>query len=118
MTEYRNEWKYICTEIDLELLRRRIASLMPLDKNQKGMSSYNIRSLYFDDQYNSCFAANSEGIFFGIPQFEQIDEYGNEDFADDMALYSFAEYVVAKVVSKPRKYKKHKCFDIEISVKD
>ena len=62
MTEYRNEWKYICTEIDLELLRRRIASLMPLDKNQKGMASYNIRSLYFDDQYNSCFAANSEGL--------------------------------------------------------
>lgn len=62
MTEYRNEWKYICTEIDLEILRRRIAPLMPLDRNQKGMASYNIRSLYFDDEENSCFYANSEGL--------------------------------------------------------
>lgn len=62
MTEYRNEWKYICTEIDLEILRRRIAPLMPLDKNQKGQSCYNIRSLYFDDEADSCFYANTEGL--------------------------------------------------------
>lgn len=62
MTEYRNEWKYICTEIDLELLRRRISPLMSLDRNQKGRSCYNIRSLYFDDATNSCFYANTEGL--------------------------------------------------------
>lgn len=62
MTEYRNEWKYICTEIDLELLRRRIGPIMKLDPNQRGKASYNIRSLYFDDCRNSCFYANTEGL--------------------------------------------------------
>lgn len=62
MTEYRNEWKYICTDVDLEILRRRLAPVMRLDQNQKGMSCYNIRSLYFDDGENSCFAANTEGL--------------------------------------------------------
>lgn len=62
MTEYRNEWKYICTEIDLELLRRRIGPVMKLDPNQRGQASYNIRSLYFDDYLNSCFHANTEGL--------------------------------------------------------
>ena len=61
MTEYRNEWKYLCTEVDLEVLRRRIAPLMPLDRNQKGMASYNIRSLYFDDYSNRCYYENENG---------------------------------------------------------
>lgn len=62
MTEYRNEWKYICTEIDLELLRRRIGPIMKLDSNQQGRTCYNIRSLYFDDYEDSCFYANTEGL--------------------------------------------------------
>lgn len=61
MTEYRNEWKYLCTEIDLELLRHRIQPIMSLDSHQIG-NSYNIRSLYFDDCENSCFYANTEGL--------------------------------------------------------
>lgn len=62
MTEYRNEWKYICTEMDLEVLRRRLSPVMQPDRNLKGKSCYNIRSLYFDDADNSCFYANSEGL--------------------------------------------------------
>lgn len=62
MTEYRNEWKYICTETDLEMLRRRVGPVMKPDPNQKGKPSYNIRSLYFDDCMNSCFYANTEGL--------------------------------------------------------
>lgn len=62
MTEYRNEWKYICTEIDLELIRRRLGALMRLDPNQRGKESYHIRSLYFDDVADNCFHANAEGL--------------------------------------------------------
>ena len=48
MTEYRNEWKYICTELDLEMLRHRLGPLLKTDRHQIGQC-YNIRSLYFDD---------------------------------------------------------------------
>ena len=62
MTEYRNEWKYICTEVDLELIRRRLGVLMKLDQNQRGRECYHIRSLYFDDAADNCFHANEEGL--------------------------------------------------------
>ena len=62
MTSYRNEWKYICTEIDLWLIQHRIAPLLQPDPHQNGKPCYNIRSLYFDDFANNCFFANAEGL--------------------------------------------------------
>ena len=61
-------------------------------------------------------AVSDNGIVYGIPMMDRYDLYGGEIFGEDLALQRFAEYLSARVVSNPRKYKKHKCFDVEISI--
>lgn len=58
---YRNEWKYLVTDADLAILGARLRALLPLDSHQTG-DAYVIRSLYFDDLYNSCLRENEAGI--------------------------------------------------------
>lgn len=59
--KYRHELKYICNEMELSVLNARIQSFMKLDKNASENGIYNIRSLYFDDYYNTCFYENEAG---------------------------------------------------------
>lgn len=61
MLEYRNEFKYICSEGKLKIIEYRLKPIMKYDSNQKG-SSYRIRSLYFDDYYESAFTENEIGV--------------------------------------------------------
>lgn len=51
--DYRHELKFLVPETDLERLRGRLDQLMPLDQHQDG-DFYTIRSLYFDDLFDSC----------------------------------------------------------------
>lgn len=59
--EFRNELKYLVTAPQIALLKGRIDHLIQLDSHvgEKGM--YNIRSLYFDDYYDSCMMENEIG---------------------------------------------------------
>lgn len=59
--KYRHELKYICNEMELAVLNARIQTFMKLDKNASKNGVYNIRSLYFDDYYNTCFHENEAG---------------------------------------------------------
>lgn len=59
--EYRNEFKYICSEGELEVLRARLQVLMRYDAHQRG-ESYRVRSLYFDDGLDSAFSDNAAGV--------------------------------------------------------
>lgn len=59
--KYRHELKYICNEMELSVLNARLQSFMKLDKNAEQDGIYNIRSLYFDDYYNTCFYENEAG---------------------------------------------------------
>jgi len=60
--EYRNELKYIVTEHELDILYYRLRNIMKLDLNSKENNTYNIRSIYFDDYYNTYFHENESGI--------------------------------------------------------
>jgi len=60
--QYRHEYKYICSEAQLALAKERIEHLMPLDSHVGDTGKYIIRSLYFDDMYNSCFFENEDGV--------------------------------------------------------
>ena len=51
--DYRHELKFLVPETDLERLRGRLDLLMSLDQHQDG-DFYTIRSLYFDDLFDSC----------------------------------------------------------------
>ncbi|MBP5157374.1 MAG: polyphosphate polymerase domain-containing protein [Treponema sp.] len=58
---YRHEYKYIAPEQVLAMLERRARSVLTLDPHASRKGFYHIRSLYFDDMYNSCYRENEDG---------------------------------------------------------
>lgn len=59
--EYRHELKYVVTAVQMALLENRIQGLIPLDVHVGESGMYRIRSLYFDDYYNSYYQENEIG---------------------------------------------------------
>lgn len=60
--QYRNEWKYICTEKEMAVLEARIMAVLERDIHSRDDSGgYEIHSLYFDDIKNSCAKENDAG---------------------------------------------------------
>ncbi|MBP3415175.1 MAG: polyphosphate polymerase domain-containing protein [Clostridia bacterium] len=57
----RHELKYLISYRDYFLLSSRLARFMKRDKNS-GDDGYFIRSLYFDDIYDSCYVEKEDGI--------------------------------------------------------
>ncbi len=49
MAQYRSEWKYICTDGQLELIRARLSGLLSPDSHADQDGAYKVHSLYFDD---------------------------------------------------------------------
>lgn len=60
--EYREELKFIIKQSEINVLETRLKGIMRIDSNSKKNSSYNIRSIYFDDYSNSCFYENESGL--------------------------------------------------------
>ena len=58
---YRNEWKYLISPWEAELLQQRLEPYMQLDPNAEG-GSYMIRSLYFDDYWDSAYNEKMMGV--------------------------------------------------------
>lgn len=58
---YRHEFKYLISEPLMVLLRERLRYLLPLDSHAGKEGLYSIRSLYFDDYYNTCYHENEDG---------------------------------------------------------
>lgn len=59
--DYRIEKKYLCDMRDYHILRSRVSQIMQLDHNSSS-DGYLIRSIYFDDIYNSCYFENEDGV--------------------------------------------------------
>lgn len=59
--KFRHELKYIVSTTQLSLLENRVKNLLPLDPHVKESGKYTIRSLYFDDYYDSCAKQNVDG---------------------------------------------------------
>ena len=59
--KFRHELKYLVSAAEIDMLRNRINHLLSLDKHAGADRIYNIRSLYFDDIYNSCYYENENG---------------------------------------------------------
>lgn len=59
--DYRHELKFEVTDRELEILRCRLKPLLYVDEHHKE-GTYIIRSLYFDDFYDSCMRENEDGI--------------------------------------------------------
>lgn len=61
MSEYRHEYKYICSEEQMACIENNICGLMRYDYNTGQEKQYTIRSLYFDDYWDSCLYDNIDG---------------------------------------------------------
>ena len=73
--EHRVENKYMVSDADLAVLAGRLNSIMHADAHQKG-DCYEIRSLYFDDYWDSCMEENESGI--DLRKKYRIRTYGSE----------------------------------------
>ncbi len=64
--KFRHEYKYMITSGQAEILKRRADAIMERDSHictdGKYAGLYNIRSVYFDDIYNSAYYENENGI--------------------------------------------------------
>ena len=59
--KFRHELKYVISAGELALIRNRINHLIPMDSHVGDTGAYTIRSLYFDDLYDSCYYENENG---------------------------------------------------------
>lgn len=60
--KYRHEYKFLCNEAEWTVIQSRIGGLMKPDVNVGEQGFYEIRSIYFDDMYDTCFHANEAGV--------------------------------------------------------
>lgn len=58
---YRNEWKYLISTSEKELLKLRLKPFLVADPHAKD-GGYLIRSLYFDDYWNSAYEEKEAGV--------------------------------------------------------
>lgn len=60
--KYRHEFKYAVNECQIEVIKANLENIMYRDAHASESSGvYNIRSVYFDDYYDSCFHENENG---------------------------------------------------------
>lgn len=59
--KYRHEYKYPISDIEAVVLKQRLKNTMSLDPHVESDGMYTIKSLYFDDYYNTCYYENENG---------------------------------------------------------
>lgn len=74
--KFRNEFKYFCSDFDLDIVQARLTPLLEIDPySDKEYGDYVIRSLYFDDYQDNCL--NHNEISIGRRKKYRIRYYGN-----------------------------------------
>lgn len=63
MSKFRHEWKYLISYGEFEDLKLRLNPYFSLDPNAIN-GEYIIRSLYFDDYFNSAYEEKDMGVYF------------------------------------------------------
>lgn len=59
--KWRHEYKYFSPELLLDELEKRCSVILQKDRNVGEQGFYHIRSIYFDDMYNTCYYENENG---------------------------------------------------------
>lgn len=60
--KFRHEFKYLCTDAQLAILKTRLMGILPKDSHVGPDGVYHIKSLYFDDRNDRCFWENEDGV--------------------------------------------------------
>lgn len=58
---WRHELKFICDTAQLKIVESRIRPLLKPDPHAGGNGQYCIRSVYFDDEWDTCYHENEDG---------------------------------------------------------
>lgn len=95
---FRSEWKYLISTSEKELLSRRLEPLIKLDAHAKN-GGYMIRSLYFDDYWNSAYEEKEAGVLMRkkyririydcsdkVIKLERKKKFGNYIYKEDASL--------------------------------
>ncbi len=61
-TEYRHEYKYLCSALQLKVQEKRLETLLRADRHAGVHGTYLIRSVYFDTPDNACYYENENGV--------------------------------------------------------
>lgn len=72
---FRHENKYLINRAEKEVLKLRLRDLIKLDRNANN-GGYNIRSLYFDDYWNSAYDEKEQGVLMRKKYRIRIYNYG------------------------------------------
>ena len=59
---FRNEKKYLLDNADAELLKQRLKGMLATDANANASGVYKIRSVYFDDYWNTAYEDKVNGL--------------------------------------------------------
>ena len=59
---YRHELKYVCTDMQSNIIRNRLECMVKPDANAGADGSYMIKSIYFDDFARRCYYENENGV--------------------------------------------------------
>jgi VTC domain. len=59
---YRHELKFLCTQLQIELLEGQLECLMEKDRHSGSAGFYTVRSLYFDDYDNRAVKQKQDGL--------------------------------------------------------
>lgn len=73
--EYRVELKYLVSEQQLIFLQKQLEQIMQYDKFHPNGESYVVRSLYFDNLYDSCLQYNGDSSVIHLETKEKIHGY-------------------------------------------
>ena len=73
---FRNEWKYLISTSEKEMLTLRLKPFLQPDPHA-GEGGYYIRSLYFDDYWSSAYAEKEAGVL--MRKKYRIRIYNNND---------------------------------------
>ena len=60
--KFRHEFKYLCTDAQLTILKTRLMGIMAKDSHVGPDGVYHIKSLYFDDRNDRCYWENEDGV--------------------------------------------------------
>lgn len=61
LAKFRHEYKFLCNEADMTILQARLKGMLKLDSHVGEKGCYEIRSIYFDDIYDTCYHKNAAG---------------------------------------------------------
>lgn len=59
---YRHELKFLCTQLQMELIEGQLSGLMEKDGHAGSSGFYTVRSLYFDDYDNDAIKQKEDGV--------------------------------------------------------